>query len=436
MAHYLIYQCSLVEENTQAKNGKFTMQEHELRVLTTSELRRKKQIRIAAESFSESAENVEKLAEKYRYDTWRVRVMDAQRATVNFVNSIGMTATQLDSATLLHQAHGYSFSTAHNASLDDSEAKIVIPYSLSIDGGTDTPFRKQTANLYYENKPITTFESYKLYDIMSAVSLWYFERRQYDGTPLPEKVFVNPVLGCALRCKSCSRLKFLDKPMDYRSNLENITDEISNKIGNKDELKVVNISTGTFPTAEEDFELFKSIVESFRRKDFHNARFSIQTSTVFDQNQLSELRSLGVDRFSVTMDGTSDEVLSRLYKNKGPRTIDGYSEMIKIVEDIFPKVGIHMILGHDSIDTIKRTSERLATQGNAAVHHYIPRVFIPSQYAILHPDAKETGLEYYVNLKRFIDDLNDARMPKMDLLNPFYGLQPDEFSKISTVEKT
>jgi hypothetical protein len=86
-----------------------------------------------------------------------------------------------------------------------------------------------------------------------------------------------------------------------------------------------------------------------------------------------------------------------------------------------------MILGHDSSDTIKRTSERLAKQGEAAVHHYIPRIFVPSQHAILHPEATKMGLEYYVGLKRFIDDLNDDRMPKMDLLNPFYGLQADEF---------
>jgi MoaA/NifB/PqqE/SkfB family radical SAM enzyme len=298
---------------------------------------------------------------------------------------------------------------------------------VSVEGDKDTPLRKQTAQLCYEGRPIRVFESFRLYDIMSAVSLWYFERRQYDGAPLPEKVFVNPVLGCALRCKSCSRLLFLNKPTDYVDNIETITNEISKQIEDKDGLKVVNISTGTLPTPEEDFELFKAIIDSFRRKEFNSARFSIQTSTIFEDSQLLKLKSIGVDRFSVTMDGTSDEVLKRMY-GKGPRTIDGYSKMIRKLEDVFPKVGIHMILGHDSSDTIKRTSERLAKQGKAAVHHYIPRIFVPSQYAILHPEATTMGLEYYVGLKRFIDDLNDARMPKMDLLNPFYGLQPNEFS--------
>jgi radical SAM superfamily enzyme YgiQ (UPF0313 family) len=127
------------------------------------------------------------------------------------------------------------------------------------------------------------------------------------------------------------------------------------------------------------------------------------------------------------MDGTSDEVLEKMYGGKGPRTIDGYAKMIMKLEGIFPKVGVHMILGHDSSDTIKRTSERLAKRGKAAVHHYIPRIFLPSQYAMLHPEATRMGLEYYVGMKRFIDDLNDARMPKWDLLNPFYGLQPNEF---------
>jgi hypothetical protein len=102
--------------------------------------------------------------------------------------------------------------------------------------------------------------------------------------------------------------------------------------------------------------------------------------------------------------------------------------MIRKLEDVFPKVGIHIILGHDSSDTIKRTSERLAKHGKAAVHHYIPRMFIPSHYALLHPEATKTGLEYYVGLKRFIDDLNDARLSKWELLNPLYGLQPNEFS--------
>lgn len=385
------------------------------------------QIRIATESFEQSAANIQEYATKYGYDTWRVRVMDAQRASVNFVNSIGMTASQLEAATLLHQANGYSFSAAHNASIENKTAKIATPYSISIEGDKDTPLRKQKAQLCYEGKPIRMFESFRLYDIMSAVSLWYFERRQHDGTPLPEKVFVNPVLGCALRCKSCSRLLFLNKPTDYSENLEKITAEISEQIEDKDELKVVNISTGTLPTPEEDFYLFNAIINTFRKKEFNSARFSIQTSTIFDDSQLLTLKSLGVDRFSVTMDGTSDEVLKRMY-GKGPGTISGYSKMIRKLEDIFPKVGIHMILGHDSSDTIKRTSERLAEQGKAAVHHYIPRIFVPSQYAILHPEAKKAGLEYYVGLKRFIDDLNDARMPKMDLLNPFYGLQPNEFS--------
>lgn len=385
------------------------------------------QIRIATESFKQSAANIEEFATKYGYDTWRVRVMDAQRASINFINSVGMTTSQLNSATLLNQVNGYSFSAAHNASIDNETARIVTPYSVSVKGDKDMPLRKKTAQLLYMDKPISDFENFRLYDIMSAVSLWYFERRQYDGKPLPEKVFVNPVLGCALRCKSCSRLLFLNKPLDYLDNIEQITDEISERIEDKDELKVVNISTGTLPTPQEDFDLFMAIVRSFRKKEFNNARFSIQTSTIFEDSQLLMLKSVGVDRFSVTLDGTSDEVLKKIYCGKGPGTIDGYSEMIKKLEDIFPKVGIHMILGHDSSDTIKRTSERLAKSGKAAVHHYIPRIFLPSQYTMLHPEAKSMGLEYYVGLKRFIDDLNDIRMPKWDLLNPFYGLQANEF---------
>ncbi|MBR7800114.1 radical SAM protein [Undibacterium fentianense] len=397
--------------------------------IEASELRPAAQIKIATESFERSAENVDTYATKYGYEPWRVRVMDAQRSSVHFVNLINKDPSELASATLLFQANGYSFSTAHNASWKDTKAKIVTPYSVLIDGEDIRPLRRRSAQLLYGEMPIHAFDSFRLFDIMSAVSLWYFERRDYDGTPLPEKIFVNPVLGCTLRCKSCSRLQFLNRTTEYSENLEKITAEISAQIENKDDLKVVNISTGALPTAEEDLEMFTAIIEAFRRKEFHAARFSIQTAALFTQTQLNKLRSIGVDRFSVTMDGTSDNVLKRLYKAKGPQTIDGYSKMIEVLEDTFPKVGIHMILGHDSMDTIKRTSERLASQGNAAVHHYIPRIFLPSQFAILHPEAINMGLEYYVAMKRFIDDLNDARMPKMDLLNPFYGLQPNEFSE-------
>jgi pyruvate-formate lyase-activating enzyme len=387
------------------------------------------QIRIANESFEQSSANIETYAEKYGYETWRVRVMDAQRSSVHFINSIGKSGSELASATLLYQANGYSFSTAHNASLKDKTARIVTPYSVLVDGEKDSPLRKHNAQLLYDEKPIDGFDSFRLFDIMSAVSLWYFERRQYDGTPLPEKVFVNPVLGCAFRCKSCSRLQFLNKPIEYVDNLERITDEILKEIKINDELKVVNISTGALSSADEDFKVFAAIIDSFRRKEFHAARFSIQTASIFTESQLQRLRSLGVDRFSVTMDGTSDEVLKKIYKGKGPQTVDGYSRMIRVLEDTFPKVGIHMILGHDSMDTIKRTSERLASQGNAALHHYIPRIFVQNQYKILHSEVIKMGLEYYVAMKRFIDDLNDSRMPRMDLLNPFYGLQPNEFSK-------
>jgi hypothetical protein len=39
------------------------------------------QIRIATESFEQSAANIEECATKYGYETWRVRVMDAGGAT-------------------------------------------------------------------------------------------------------------------------------------------------------------------------------------------------------------------------------------------------------------------------------------------------------------------------------------------------------------------
>lgn len=386
----------------------------------------RKQIRIATASFEQSADNIAKYATQYGYDTWRVRVMDAQRATVSF-NSIEKTVAQLNSATLICQTNGYSFTTARNSSWRDRSAKIITPYSLSVFGEKDIPIRKRSAQLFYEDQPIHELDNIRLYGIMPAASLWYFERKDVDGNPLPEKVFVNPVLGCAFRCKSCSRLPFLNHPTDYLDNLEKITNEISEHVQSRDELKVANISTGTLPTPEEDFEVFKSIIDSFRRKGFDSTRFSIQSSTLFDDSQLLKLKALGVDRFSVTMDGTSDKVLRKFYRGKGYGTINGYSEMIKKLEGLFPKVAIHVILGHDSVDTIKKTTARLAKQGQAAIHHYIPRVFLPNQYSILHPDAIEKGLEYYVELIRFIDDLNDNRMPKQDLLNPFYGLQANEF---------
>ena len=87
----------------------------------------------------------------------------------------------------------------------------------------------------------------------------------------------------------------MNKPTDYVDNIETITNEISKQIEDKDGLKVVNISTGTLPTPEEDFELFKAIIDSFRRKEFNSARFSIQTSTIFEDSQLLKLKSIGVD---------------------------------------------------------------------------------------------------------------------------------------------
>jgi hypothetical protein len=248
-----------------------------------------------------------------------------------------MAEEQLRSATLVCQSNGYSFTTARNAPLRDKGARIVTPYSLSVYG--DAPIRRRTAQLSYEDQPIMELDNLRLYDVMSAVSLWYFERKDADGNPLPEKVFVNPVLSCTFRCKSCSRLPFLNNTSDYSDNLEKITNEISEQVPNRDELKVVNISTGTLPTPEEDLEAFRSIICSFRRKGFSRARFSIQTSTLFDHSRLLQLRSLGVDRFSVTMDGTSDEVLTRLYRGKGYGTVDGYSEMLRKLEDLFPKEG-------------------------------------------------------------------------------------------------
>lgn len=395
--------------------------------------RGKHQIRIATENFEKSAQNVAFCAEKYGYDTWRTRIIDAQRASVSF-HSPGFTEDALKSATLIFHSRGYPFTTARNAPLEDKTAKILTPYTLRLDGSEDLPVRKRTAQLSYEGEPIDEVKDFKLYDLMSAVSLWYFEKKDMEGNPLPEKVFVNPVLGCTFRCKSCSRLQFLNKPLDYQQNLEQILTEISEQIPLRDDLKVVNISTGTLPTPEEDFRVFESIVRAFREGGFNRARFSIQSSTLFDNKQLTQLRQLGVDRFSVTMDGTSDEVLTRMYRGKGYGTVYEYAELIRKLEDMFPKVGIHMIMGHDSIDTIKATTSLLAKQGRAAIHHYIPRIFIPNQHAILHREAVEMGLEYYVKLIRFVDDLNDARMHKQDLSNPFYGLQPHEFHEHAALQ--
>jgi hypothetical protein len=398
--------------------------------IITSNKNRPKGLLIGDQSYAENLDSINYCAQKYGYDHWRVRIMDAQRNTVNFINSVGLSKKDMDSATLLYQANGYSFSTASNGNLNNIDSTIVTPYTVKVSGG-DNKFRKMKAELFYRDVPITDFDSFRLYDIMPAVSLWYFERRDYDGTPLHEKVFVNPVLGCTFRCKSCSRISFLNKPMEYMKNLDIIISQITDEINNRKDLKVVNISTGTFTDPDDDFDLFKTIILEFRINGYSDARFSIQTSTIFNENQLDELRALGVDRFSVTMDGTSDEVLSKIYKGKGPGTIQGYSEMVKHLETIFPKVAVHMILGHDSTDTIKRTSEIFAHQGKAAIHHYIPRVFQKSQHAILHKETFERGLEYYVDMKSFIDDLNDARMPKMNLLNPFYGLEADEFKEMA-----
>src|ERR1039458_5126929 len=263
--------------------------------------------------------------------------MDAQRASVHFVDTLE-EAGALESATLVLQANGFAFTTAQNAALRDRSAEIVSPYSLTVDGSKDTPLRRRSAQLFYEDQLIFEFDVLRLCEIMSAPSLWYFERKDSDGNPLPEKVFVNPVVNCAFRCKPCSRLSFLNGHRGYLENIERMMAEISAQVPNRDELQVVNVSTGSLPTAKEDFEVFKAIIESFRRKEFHRARFSIATSSLFDDSQLRQLKGLGVERLSVTMDGTSDDVLAKLYHGKGRGTVTGYSEMIKRVEGLFSLV--------------------------------------------------------------------------------------------------
>src|SRR5688500_5424286 len=108
------------------------------------------QIRIATGSFQESADKIHKCASRYNYDAWRVRVMDAQRSSVHFVNSHGKTAAQLASATQIYQANGYSFTTAYNAGVGDQTARIVTPYVLMVGGDKDTPLRQRPAQLVYD----------------------------------------------------------------------------------------------------------------------------------------------------------------------------------------------------------------------------------------------------------------------------------------------
>jgi len=146
------------------------------------------QIRIVKESFDQSSEQIAALALQYGYDAWRVRGFDIQHASAHLVNP-PKEFLPMNFATLIMQGNRYTFTSSEKPSLADQEARIVTPYSIVLDKGEGLPREGQ---LFYEGRPLSDFEKFRLIEIMFEPSPWYFAFKDTQGNPVPKYLIVNP----------------------------------------------------------------------------------------------------------------------------------------------------------------------------------------------------------------------------------------------------
>jgi len=195
------------------------------------------------------------------------------------------------------------------------------------------------------------------------------------------------------------------------NNTDQIIAEVLKTIEDPNEVHFINMITGSQADEQKDFQMFSDIINRFRQSGFTGAEFGLYSQHISDPKMMQALSDLGVVTFCVTMEITSDEQRSKLYgrKGKGRRSFNDYMEMLKKAESLFPYVSISLVLGHEDSSEMKANLDRMAGDTGAFINHFIPRIFLPRQHEILHPEALGRGLAYYVELCRHIEDINAGR---------------------------
>lgn len=385
-------------------------------------------LHLASDSFAIKAEQLAEMAERYAYDPWRVRIFDMQRESVRLINPPqellpDELRERFRFATLTMQANGFTFTTSEPSCPEPFKGHLVTPYTAEASMLADGICSLQ---LSYEGMPVDGFVSLWLVEIMGKPSVHYFAfKEQRTGRPLPVYLVLNPYENCAYRCKYCSRLPYFGKNgYDYRANIEATISEVTRQIASPQEVKFVNIITGSTATAGSDLAMCREIIDAFAAAGFGHCDYGFYTSNFQSREQLEVLRAMGVSVLTVTIETTSRESRLRLHEPGNPKCKSSFEDVLDLIrqaEEIFPVVNATLMLGYEPADGLKRNLERLARETHATVNHYIPRLWLNSQHDLLHPSACD--LEYYVDLAAFIEqNVNAGRTTIGSVFEERFGI--------------
>ncbi len=91
--------------------------------------------RTVSDSYAEINRQILELADAYRYEPWRVRIIDMQRASVQFPNPPvaivpKCSNTDINYFTLVMQANGFTFTTSELTSIGSLSHKLTSPYGI------------------------------------------------------------------------------------------------------------------------------------------------------------------------------------------------------------------------------------------------------------------------------------------------------------------
>lgn len=370
-------------------------------------------------------DEIRKLAAEYDYEPWRVRAFDLQREGVHLRNPPESLLPEdlrrrFLAATLVLQANGFTFTASETSSV----GQIETPYRAAASEESDGRIALEVSQ---GGEPVGEFGRLHLVEVMGRPSDHYFAFKKADGTPLPAYLVVNPYENCAFRCRYCSRLPhFARASHAYRENLEQSIREVLAQAGSADRVRFINIITGSQADAEADLEMVEEIVGSFDRAGFNHCEYGVYSSNLRTRAEMERFRRLRVILLTVTVETTTDEARRRLHEPGNPKREMSFEHVLGVIreaERVFPYVNTTMMLGYESADDVVRGFTRLAEQTRSTINHYIPRLWLGSQKALIHPEART--LEYYVKLFAFIERrINAGRRTVASFFEERFGIPP------------
>ena len=213
---------------------------------------------------------------------------------------------------------------------------------------------------------------------------------------------------------------------DHRANLSGTVREVRALVGSPEQVRFVNIITGSRASAEGDVAMFRDVIEAFRLAGFAHCEYGVYTANVYSRAQMEDLRRMGVVFFTVTVESTTDEARARLHEPKNPKRTSSLADVIHVLEEAernFPYVNTTMMLGYEPAGELKENLARIAQATRVTVNHYIPRIWFKSQYELLHHDART--LEYYVDMSAHIErEINAGRRSVGAFFAERFGIAP------------